>query len=141
MANDLEGIDFCDVFVDGSYDATLVEGVDFNTGENGKYEKSGLAEGQHSWYMNCTDVESDDIQTDAASTGIRFNTTTGFTFANTVWNVTSTNALADVSWAEANENGAPTAPSTPLYWLIKLPSSGLTGSCSTTVRIAAAESS
>ena len=92
-------------------------------------------------YMNCTDVASDDIQTDAASTGIRFNITSGFTFADTVWNVTATNALADVSWVEADQNGAPTAPTTPLYWLIKLPADGLTGSCSTTIRIAAAESS
>lgn len=99
-----------------------------------------INESLYSGYMNCTDTGSDDIQTNAASTGVRYNTTTGFSFAATSWNLTSTNPLADVNWVESSDSGTPTAPSNPLYWLIKLPASGLTGSCSTTVRISAAQS-
>ncbi|NOR84842.1 hypothetical protein GQ473_01885 [archaeon] len=90
-------------------------------------------------YMNCTDADSDDIQTDAAGTGIRYNTTASFAFDDTSWNLTATNSLADVSWAESSDSGAPTAPTNNLYWLLKLPSSGLKGDCSTVVRISAAQ--
>ncbi len=90
-------------------------------------------------YMNCTDADSDDIQTDAAGTGIRYNTTTSFTFSDTPWNLTASNPLVNVSWAEADESSTPTAPTNDLYWLLKLPSSGLKGDCSTVVRISAAQ--
>jgi len=90
--------------------------------------------------MYCTDVASDNITTDAASTGVRYNTTTGFIFADTVSNLTDTNPLYDFNLGEASDTGAPTAPTDDLYWLIKLPASGLTGSCSTTVRISATAS-
>ncbi len=99
-----------------------------------------INESVYNGYMNCTDVASDDIQTDAASTGVRYNTTTGFIFADTVSNLTDTSPLFDLNLAEADQNGDPTATSDDLYWLITLPASGLTGSCSTTVRISATAS-
>jgi len=54
IASDLEGISFCDVIVDGSYEDTVVpeNGVKYD------YDKQGLTEDKHTWYINCSDTDS-----------------------------------------------------------------------------------
>ena len=100
-----------------------------------------INESLYNGVMYCTDGGSDNITTDDTSTGVKYNMTDGFSFDATTSNLTSTNLLLEFNLVEADQSGAPTAPTDDLYWLIKLPSTGLTGSCSTTVRISAAESS
>ncbi len=126
-------IDFGSVDLDGTSDQVNI--TIKNTG-NVVIDLS-INESVYNGYMNCTDIASDDIQTDAASTGVRYNTTDAFTFDDTVSNLTDTSPSFDFNLAEADGSGSPTATSDDLYWLIKLPATGLTGSCSTTVRISA----
>ena len=91
--------------------------------------------------MACDGVGSANLTTDAVSTGVRYNTTTGFTFADTTWKLTDSNDLIDVNWTKSyTGTGTPTPSENNLYWLIKLPSTGLSGTCTTTTRISAATS-
>lgn len=93
-----------------------------------------INESVNAGYMPC-DVGS--LQTDAASTGVRYNTTNSFDYDSASWKLTSGNDLRDLNWAKSSEAASSTPPEYSLYWKLKLPSTGLSGSCSTTTRISA----
>ncbi|MCK5698612.1 MAG: hypothetical protein KAH93_02105 [Candidatus Aenigmarchaeota archaeon] len=90
--------------------------------------------------MSCDGVGSANITTNAATTGVRYNTTDSFTFDDTTWKLSSGNDLADVNWSKSNEVSSTVPPEYNLYWKIKIPASGVSGTCTTTTRIAATES-
>lgn len=92
--------------------------------------------------MACNGVGSANITTDAGSTGVRYNTTSGFNFDTAPWKLTGSNNLRDVNFTKSYVgSGTATPPQYNLYWLIKLPASGISGTCTTTTRISAAASS
>ncbi len=92
--------------------------------------------------MACNGVGSANITTDAASTGVRYNLTSGFNFDTAPWKLTESNDLRDVNFTKSYVGtGTATPPQYNLYWLIKLPASGISGTCTTTTRISAAASS
>jgi len=89
--------------------------------------------------MSCDGSGSADIVTNAADTGVRYNTTDGFTFSDTTWKLSSSNDLADVNWQKSDEQTVTVPPEYNLYWKIKIPASGVSGLCTTTTRISATE--
>ncbi len=99
-----------------------------------------INESLHGGNMDCTDVASDDINTSATSTGVRYNTTNAFNFTETTWKLSSGNDLLDLNWSKSYAGGSTTPPGYDLYWLIKLPADSISGTCTTTTRISATAS-
>ncbi|MBU0665924.1 MAG: hypothetical protein KKC26_01045, partial [Nanoarchaeota archaeon] len=59
VPQDLEGLSFCNFYLDGEYNETKVPadgGV--KNGQPSNFTKTGLNEGTHTWYVNCTDTDS-----------------------------------------------------------------------------------
>ncbi len=90
--------------------------------------------------MTCDGIGSDNINTSAVTTGVRYNTTNGFNFDDASWKLTSENDLIDVNWSKSYDGASSAPPEYNLYWLIKIPSSGISGTCTTTTRISATAS-
>jgi len=90
--------------------------------------------------MTCDGSGSDNLTTSAAATGVRYNTTNSFNFDDTSWKLTSENDLIDVNWSKSYDGSSSAPPEYNLYWLIKIPSSGISGTCTTTTRISATAS-
>ncbi len=89
-----------------------------------------LRESEYSGELYCPDTDTN-ITTDAASTGIRFNETSGFAFVNgTELTGTSTTFTAfDLDYY--NATGTTDGESANgLYWLLKVPDTGVGGTCS-----------
>ena len=99
-----------------------------------------INESLYNGLMYCTTSGSDNITTDAGATGVKFNMTNGFSFADTVTYLNDSNYQLDFNLAEADQSGTPVAPVDDVYWRLVLPASELIGSCTTTVRIAAVTS-
>ncbi|MEA3342826.1 MAG: hypothetical protein U9Q92_01545 [archaeon] len=99
-----------------------------------------INESSHGGNMSCDGVGSADINTSATSTGVRYNTTNAFIFDEADWELTSNNNLIEVNWSKSYDGGSTTPPGYDLYWLIKVPSSGVSGNCSTVTRITATAS-
>ncbi len=99
-----------------------------------------INESSHGGNMTCDGVGSANINTSATSTGVRYNTTDGFTFDEAEWKLTSDNNEIDINWSKSYDGASTTPPGYDLYWLIKVPDSGVSGNCSTVTRITAQES-
>ncbi len=90
--------------------------------------------------MTCSGPGSANINTSADTTGIRYNTTDSFVFDETSWRLTQDDDTRDVNWAKNNDASDATPPEYNLYWKIKLPGSGISGTCTTITRISATAS-
>ncbi len=99
-----------------------------------------INESLYSSNMSCDGVGSTNINTNASTTGVRYNTTSGFTFDDTTWKLSSGNDLVDVNWSKSDEASSTDPPEYNLYWKIKIPASGVSGTCTTTTRISATQS-
>lgn len=89
-----------------------------------------LRESEHSGQLYCPDTDTN-IITNATSTGIRFNDTSSFAFVNgTALTGTSTTFAAfDLNYYDASGTTDGESASS-LYWLIKIPDTGVGGTCS-----------
>jgi len=91
-----------------------------------------LRESQYSGKLYCPSTGSANITTDDATSGIRFNMTSGFSWAdngNKLTGTSTTFTTFDLNYYDAT--GTVDGESTKnLYWLLKLPASGVSGVCS-----------
>lgn len=99
-----------------------------------------INESSHGGNMTCDGVGSANINTSDTSTGVRYNTTNGFVFDEAAWKLSSGNDFININWSKSDNGTGTTPPGYDMYWLIKVPDSGVSGNCSTVTRITAQES-
>ncbi len=90
-----------------------------------------LRESEYSGQLYCPATGSANITTDAASTGIRFNETSSFAFVNGTELTGTSTAFVGFDLDYYDASGTTDGESTSnLYWLIKIPDTGVRGTCS-----------
>ncbi|MFH1506365.1 MAG: Ig-like domain-containing protein, partial [archaeon] len=59
IPRDVEGLSYCDIYIDGEYnDTETVAGGGVHNNQLSNFTITGISEGNHSWYVNCTDTDT-----------------------------------------------------------------------------------